>query len=401
MHGAILETIECSEDFLPPPGNRPLTLASYAAGPEVEIYLEHTAVGEARTEMPLFLSPDRYINVRLEATYQAAYAGMPKFSRNVLESPDALNNAPGAREPATGRAGFCMPTQGQRIGNFTWVTPHLTIGALGTVATLAAIAWFWQSSLADPTAAPWPATGLITAVGIPIAIACAIWTASQYVLWVEIGERLTFATPLRSHLIPWDAVRGIDFEAETKKLSLVVLPLAVVIARNCIAVITLDGGRELRGRLHRDDALVLEQLLRRYPKLDTRFVRALSSPRTTMKTFVDAVMEDDLWHASKFLDLSKYEERRADRLGADCAIRLKELIDRVWFIDYEEIPDDPDTPSPYVLASGSDQEVDEQLLPLLHAIKISRDALRDIGGSTRRRWPSSSKASRTFEPPFP
>lgn len=87
MHGAILECLDCDEDFTPPPADRPLTLASYAAGPEVEIYLEHAAVGAALPDMPLFLLRDRYINVPLEATYQAAFAGMPKFWRDVLESP--------------------------------------------------------------------------------------------------------------------------------------------------------------------------------------------------------------------------------------------------------------------------------------------------------------------------
>jgi hypothetical protein len=31
------------------------------------------------------LRPDRYINVPLEPTYQAAYAGMPAFWRAILE----------------------------------------------------------------------------------------------------------------------------------------------------------------------------------------------------------------------------------------------------------------------------------------------------------------------------
>jgi hypothetical protein len=35
--------------------------------------------------MPLFLCPERCVNVPLEATYQAAYAGMSGFWRDVLE----------------------------------------------------------------------------------------------------------------------------------------------------------------------------------------------------------------------------------------------------------------------------------------------------------------------------
>ena len=67
------------------PRDEPLTLASYAAGPRVEVYLEHVAVGAALPEMPLFLRPDRYVNVPLEPTYQAAYRGLPAFWREVLE----------------------------------------------------------------------------------------------------------------------------------------------------------------------------------------------------------------------------------------------------------------------------------------------------------------------------
>jgi hypothetical protein len=53
----------------------------------VEIYLEHVAVGAALPQMPLFLRPDRYVNVPLEPTYQAAYRGLPAFWRAVLEGP--------------------------------------------------------------------------------------------------------------------------------------------------------------------------------------------------------------------------------------------------------------------------------------------------------------------------
>ena len=67
------------------PADEPLTLASYAAGMQIEVYLEHLAVGAALPDMPLFVHPDRYINVPLEATYQAAYRGMPAFWRDVLE----------------------------------------------------------------------------------------------------------------------------------------------------------------------------------------------------------------------------------------------------------------------------------------------------------------------------
>jgi hypothetical protein len=85
MHGLIRQRLEQSDEPYDVPADEPLTLASYAAGPQVEIYLEHLAVGAILPEMPLFLRPDRYINVPLEPTYQEAYRGMPAFWRDVLE----------------------------------------------------------------------------------------------------------------------------------------------------------------------------------------------------------------------------------------------------------------------------------------------------------------------------
>ena len=86
MPGAIWEFLEEGGDEpWEPPTTEPLTLASYVAGPNVEIYRESLAVGSALPEMPLFLSPERYVNVPLETTYLAAFRGMPEFWREVLE----------------------------------------------------------------------------------------------------------------------------------------------------------------------------------------------------------------------------------------------------------------------------------------------------------------------------
>ena len=85
LHGIIVQRLEESDEPYDLPAETPLTLASYAAGPQVEVYLEHFAVGTVLSDMPLFLRPDRYVNVPLESTYQAAYQGMPAFWRAVLE----------------------------------------------------------------------------------------------------------------------------------------------------------------------------------------------------------------------------------------------------------------------------------------------------------------------------
>lgn len=90
MHGVIHQRLERSGEPYDLPAERQLTLASYAAGPQIEIYLEHLAAGALLPEMPLFLNPDRYIRVPLEPTYLEAYRGMPAFWREVLEGREPI-----------------------------------------------------------------------------------------------------------------------------------------------------------------------------------------------------------------------------------------------------------------------------------------------------------------------
>lgn len=92
MHDLIRRTLEESDERYELPCDEPLTLASYAAGWPVEIYLEHVRVGARLPQMPLFLQPDRYINVPLEPTYLSAYRGMPAFWRDVLEGRPLQNS---------------------------------------------------------------------------------------------------------------------------------------------------------------------------------------------------------------------------------------------------------------------------------------------------------------------
>jgi hypothetical protein len=69
------------------PAGLPLTLAAYASGElkGVECYVEPTAVGSRLIEMPIFLTAERYVNVPLEQTYLAAYEGVPKRWKRVIE----------------------------------------------------------------------------------------------------------------------------------------------------------------------------------------------------------------------------------------------------------------------------------------------------------------------------
>jgi hypothetical protein len=87
MHGTVWrrvasEKVEVTEE-------RPLAFASYRADRPVEAFVNHLAVGDDLPDMPLFLSRKKYIDVPLEATYSAAYAGMPAFWRKVLEKKPA------------------------------------------------------------------------------------------------------------------------------------------------------------------------------------------------------------------------------------------------------------------------------------------------------------------------
>jgi hypothetical protein len=85
IHGAIWEEIE--DDSYDAPPSKPLTLAAYSAGSPKKAYIEPIAVGDVLPDMPLFLEPERYIKVPLEATYQSAWQGVPHRWRRVLEAP--------------------------------------------------------------------------------------------------------------------------------------------------------------------------------------------------------------------------------------------------------------------------------------------------------------------------
>lgn len=80
------------------------------------------------------------------------------------------------------------------------------------------------------------------------------------------------------------------------------------------------------------------------PKVD------LATPRATMRTFLDAVDEDRLKDAAKCLDLSGSDEKEAESRGPESARKLKDVLDRMWHVRYERIPDQADFGQPYNLA---------------------------------------------------
>jgi len=87
INKAIWDEIGDNDFALPP--DQPLSLGAYIGYPIPEAFIEPTAVSMALKEMPLFLSPEVYVPVPLEATYQAAWEAVPAYWRGVLAAPAA------------------------------------------------------------------------------------------------------------------------------------------------------------------------------------------------------------------------------------------------------------------------------------------------------------------------
>lgn len=84
IHAALWEYLgQPPQEGIP---DKPLTLASYAADRPVRAYIEPLAVGDAMSDMPLFLDPQWYVSVPLEETYREAFEGLPREFRRVLEA---------------------------------------------------------------------------------------------------------------------------------------------------------------------------------------------------------------------------------------------------------------------------------------------------------------------------
>jgi hypothetical protein len=85
IHKAIWD--QFVEEDLVLPADKPLTLASYDAGPDYVAYVEFVGVGDELPDMPLFLKPEVYVATPLEATYQAAWSVFPVALKGLLDVP--------------------------------------------------------------------------------------------------------------------------------------------------------------------------------------------------------------------------------------------------------------------------------------------------------------------------
>lgn len=95
IHAAIWQEVEDTSFRLPT--SKQLTLVSYECELITHAYIEPIAVGDRLPDMPLFLEPNGCISVPLEATYQTAFAVMPRRWRRVLEAPGAPPSRRGKR----------------------------------------------------------------------------------------------------------------------------------------------------------------------------------------------------------------------------------------------------------------------------------------------------------------
>jgi hypothetical protein len=88
VHPAIWDEFEEDEDAeFTLPSDKPLTLASYDAGPPPTAYIEPIAVSDTLPEMPLFLEPEHYVLAPLETTYQTSWSHFPGVLKGLLEAP--------------------------------------------------------------------------------------------------------------------------------------------------------------------------------------------------------------------------------------------------------------------------------------------------------------------------
>ena len=81
-----IEWTEVGGQPMPIPAENRLTLAAYDVGPPPTAHVEPVAAGDTLIDMPLFLAPEWYVSVPLEATYQSAYRGTPRPFREILDA---------------------------------------------------------------------------------------------------------------------------------------------------------------------------------------------------------------------------------------------------------------------------------------------------------------------------
>ena len=83
IHGVIWDKVT-GQGYVAP-ADKPLTVVAYQSV-NLCAYVEPTRTGSDLAPMPLFLTSDRYVNLPLEATFDEAFAALPRRWRTVLEA---------------------------------------------------------------------------------------------------------------------------------------------------------------------------------------------------------------------------------------------------------------------------------------------------------------------------
>ncbi len=92
MAKAIWDEIE--EQTYELPADKQLTLAAFVAGVPKTAYIQEVAVGDILPDMPVYLDPDSWVPVPLEASYQATWASCPEDMREAVELGEPLSGEP-------------------------------------------------------------------------------------------------------------------------------------------------------------------------------------------------------------------------------------------------------------------------------------------------------------------
>ena len=91
------------------------------------------------------------------------------------------------------------------------------------------------------------------------------------------------------------------------------------------------------------------------PSVDPKLAAQLANPQATLRTFLQAVNAKDEKLAASCLDLSGILAPDSG-LGWEYSVRLKNVIDRMWRVDYDLVPDDPELGG-YTLADSTGEDL--------------------------------------------
>jgi hypothetical protein len=85
LHARFWEDYSGKSDSPGVTDDQPFGLMAYRSVLVPTAYFEPFAIGDSLIDMPLFFTPDKYVNVPLEATYQEVFRRMPQRWKSVIQ----------------------------------------------------------------------------------------------------------------------------------------------------------------------------------------------------------------------------------------------------------------------------------------------------------------------------